>query len=65
MSATAPQPHEPQPRELSVEEWDRLIDERARRFLGMSGEAFRRAWEVGELDPERDDVLRVAMLLPE
>jgi hypothetical protein len=31
----------------------------------MSGEDFARAWERGELDPDRDPhVARVAMLLP-
>ena len=32
---------------------------------GMSGEDFVRAWERGELDPDRDQhVARVSMLIP-
>lgn len=41
-----------------------MFDERAQRLLGMSGEEFRRRWEAGELDPNDDNVLRLAMLLP-
>jgi hypothetical protein len=55
---------EPRPRELSREEGQRLLDERARRFLGMSGEEFRRRYEADELDPDDDHVLGVALLLP-
>jgi hypothetical protein len=55
---------EPEPKILMVEEGRRLIDERARRFLNMSGEEFRRRYEAGELDPDNANVLRVAMLLP-
>jgi hypothetical protein len=55
---------EPRARELTREEGRRLLDERARRFLGMSGEEFRRRYEAGELDPDNDHVLGVALLLP-
>jgi len=56
---------EPQPRELTREEGLALIDERAQRFLGISGKEFRRRYEAGELDADADDdVLRLAMLLP-
>jgi hypothetical protein len=55
---------EPHPRELTREEGQRLLNERARRYLGMSGEEFRRRYEAGDLDPDNDNVLRVAMLLP-
>jgi hypothetical protein len=55
---------EPRARELTQEEGRRLLDERARRFLGMSGEEFRRRYEAGELDPDDDHVLGVALLLP-
>jgi len=41
-----------------------VFDERAQRLLGMGGEEFRRRWEAGELDPDDDRVLRLAMLLP-
>jgi hypothetical protein len=49
---------------LSREQGQELLDQRARQFLGMSGEEFRRRYEAGELDPDNDNVLRVAMLLP-
>jgi hypothetical protein len=67
MSTTAlpAAPHdEPAPKILTAKEGRQLIDERARRFLNMSGEEFRRRYEAGELDPDNDNVLRVAMLLP-
>ena len=55
---------EPRPRELTPEEGKRLFDERARRFLGMSGKEFVRRYNAGELDADDDNVLRVALLLP-
>jgi hypothetical protein len=52
-------------RELSVEDGKRLLDEQARRYLGISGEEFARRWSTGEIDPDgQPDVMRVAMLLP-
>ena len=52
-------------RELSPEEWDRLVDEKARKYLGMSGEEFKRRLNVGEIDiDDSPDVTRVAMMLP-
>jgi hypothetical protein len=51
---TADADGEPQARELTREEGQRLLDQRARRFLHMSG----------ELDPDDDHVLGVALLLP-
>jgi hypothetical protein len=51
--------------ELDAQEGRELLDRQARRYLGMSGEEFTRAWDRGELDPDRDaHVARVAMLLP-
>ena len=51
--------------ELDAREGHELLDRQARRYLAMSAEEFRRAWDVGELDPEADpNVARVAMLLP-
>jgi hypothetical protein len=52
--------------ELSPEEGKRLLDEQARRYLGMSGQEFVRAWSEGRFDdnPDRPEVMRVAMLLP-
>jgi hypothetical protein len=55
---------EPRARELTREEGRRLLDQRARRFLHMSGEEFRRRYAAGELDPDDDHVLGVALLLP-
>jgi hypothetical protein len=55
---------EPRPRELTREQGRRLVDQRARRFLGISGKEFRRRYEAGELDLDNDHVLGVALLLP-
>ncbi len=52
-------------RELSREEGWALLDERARHYLKMSAEEFIRVWEAGDFEnPDRPEVLRVAMLLP-
>jgi hypothetical protein len=53
-------------RELTSEEWMAFVDREARRYLHMSAEEFIRAWEAGEFDddPDRPDVMYVAMLLP-
>lgn len=58
--------HDRQVRELTVEEGRALVDRLARRHLGMSGEAFMRAWDAGEFDEqtERPEVVHIAMLLP-
>jgi hypothetical protein len=42
-----------------------LIEERARRLLGMSGEEFLRRWRAGEFEAqeEREDIWQVAILL--
>jgi hypothetical protein len=50
--------------ELTPEEADELLDTRAQRYLGISGEEFKRRWAAGELDPHAPAVTRVAMLLP-
>jgi hypothetical protein len=50
---------------LTQEEGIALLDQQARKYLGMSGEEFMRKWEAGEIeDPDRTDVLRVAFLIP-
>lgn len=42
-----------------------ILDRQARKYLGMSGEEFARRYRAGQLpDPNRADVIRVAMLLP-
>lgn len=43
----------------------RLLDRQARRYLKMSGAEFRAKYRAGELpDPDRSEVIRVAMLIP-
>jgi hypothetical protein len=53
-------------RELTREEGLALLDREAQRYLHMSAEQFIKAWEAGEFDedPDRPDVMYVAMLLP-
>ena len=53
-------------RELTHEEGLALLDRAARRYLHMSAEDFIRAWEAGgfDADPDRPEVMYVAMLLP-
>jgi hypothetical protein len=59
------QANPPMPRKLTAAEGRQLLDEQARKFLGISGEEFLRRYDAGELnDLDRDDVLRVAMLIP-
>jgi hypothetical protein len=50
-------------RELDREAGQELLDEQARKYLGISGAEFLRRWEAGEIDADDDpDVMRVAML---
>jgi hypothetical protein len=52
-------------RELDPEQWEQLVDEQARKYLGISGEEFERRLNAGEIDiDDSPDVTRVAMLLP-
>jgi len=52
-------------RDLSVEEGEQLLDQQARRYLGIGGEEFARQWAAGEIEADTaPDVMRVAMLLP-
>jgi hypothetical protein len=52
-------------RELTPEQGQQLLDDKARQYLGISGEEFRIRWEAGEIDADDEpDVMRVAMLLP-
>lgn len=53
-------------RALTREEGLALLDREARWYLQMSAEAFIRTWEAGDFDddPDRPDVMYVAMLLP-
>ena len=52
--------------ETSPDDARALLDEAARRHLGVSGEEFLAKWEAGEYDddPDRPEVLRVSMLIP-
>jgi hypothetical protein len=52
---------------LSAARGRKLLDETARRWLGMSGAQFARLWRAGRIEnPDRPEaeVLRVAALLP-
>jgi hypothetical protein len=50
---------------LSPEEGLALLERRARERFGIGADEFRRRWESGELDPDKDPgALEVAMLLP-
>jgi hypothetical protein len=52
-------------RELSPEEWAQRVDEKARKYLGMSGEEFERRLKAGEIDIDDSlAVTRIAMMLP-
>jgi hypothetical protein len=51
--------------ELSSEEWAQRVDERARKYLGMSGAEFERRLKAGEIDiDDSPAVTRIAMMLP-
>jgi len=65
MSDPLTTPTESEIRELDSAAGAQLLDQQARRFLGMSGEEFSKKWRSGELDPDADPaVMRIAMLLP-
>jgi len=50
---------------VSQREGAAILDQQARTYLGMSGEEFVRRYRAGEIeDPDRSDVLCVAMLIP-
>jgi hypothetical protein len=51
--------------ELDPEEWAQMVDERARKLLGLSGEEFERRLNTGEIDiDDSPEITRVAMMLP-
>lgn len=51
--------------ELTPEEAHRLLDDKARQYLGITAEEFVTRWREGAIDPDADpNVMRVAMLLP-
>jgi hypothetical protein len=50
---------------LTREEGWALLEERAQRYLHMSAREFSDSWCSGTIeDPDRPEVMRVAMLLP-
>ena len=50
-------------RELDQAAGSELLDEQARKYLGIDGTEFLRRWDAGEIDADEDpDVMRVAML---
>jgi hypothetical protein len=52
-------------RELSPEEWDELVDEKARAYLGIGRQEFERRLKSGEIDiDDSPAVTRIAMMLP-
>ncbi len=52
-------------RELSPDEWDQRVDERARELLGISRAEFERRLHTGEIDiDDSPAVTRIAMMLP-
>ncbi len=53
----------PEIRELSDAEWNRLADDKARQYFGISAQELERRLDAGEIDIEDPDVMRVAMLL--
>ncbi|MGI8551689.1 MAG: hypothetical protein ACR2PL_13025 [Dehalococcoidia bacterium] len=51
--------------ELSTEKGWALLDERAQRYVRVGARDFVSRWDAGQIDnPDRPEVLRVAMLLP-
>lgn len=51
--------------DLSTQSAKELFDRQARKYLGMSGEEFRRRYQARTLsDYDESDVMRVAMLMP-
>ena len=62
LAASAPPPV----REVGPEEVLVLLDRRARRYLGISGQEFLRRWRAGDYagDPDRPGVIDLAMLVP-
>lgn len=49
-----------------LEDARELFDEATQEHLGMSGEEFLRRWDAGEFadDPDRPEVIEVAVLIP-
>ena len=64
MSASVRDQRETTARFISDDEARVLFDEVAQRYLGISGEEFLRRWKHGDYagDPDRPEVMRVAML---
>jgi hypothetical protein len=43
--------------ELSPDEWDQMVDKKARTYLGMSAEEFERRLNAGEIDIDDSPVV--------
>jgi hypothetical protein len=57
----------PTPEPVTPDDGLSMLDEQARRRLGISGAEFLRRWDSGEYagpDGDRPDVVKVAMLIP-
>lgn len=56
----------PEVHRVSKEEGQKIFDNAARKFMGMSGPEFLAAWDVGKFDDmgETRKLMRVARLLP-
>lgn len=54
------------PHKLSRDEGLAIVDRRARRYLGISGEEFVRRWDAGYYkdEPESPGLVRTMMTLP-
>lgn len=51
--------------DVTLEEGKKVLDDQARKYLGMSGEEFLERYEAGTIeDPDRSEVVRVSMLIP-
>ncbi len=66
LTAVAQAVDEVKVREVAAEDGPALLDRAARHYLDMSGDDFAVAWEVSSFDddPDRPEVMAVAMLLP-
>lgn len=58
--------HEPGPDEMTLEEGWELLNARAQRYLGISGEEFLQRWESGyyDDDPDREELRPVVGVIP-
>lgn len=65
--ATVTHTSAPSPEPVTEEEGLALLDEQARKRLGMSADEFLEKWDAGEFEGregDRPDIVKVAMLVP-